>query len=265
MISVIIPSYKNPKYLDLCLKSLLETQKNVNEVVVVIDGFVELSQHIIDKYKDRVSFLELEENMGFSHALNYGVYNITNEYFLIVNEDNVFPEEWDVILNGYIESWKDKSDYILSINQIEPTGPSIYNFTIKDFGQNIEQFRFEEFKVFEKTIRKKDFGHDGSLFPFIMSKKNYMKLGGFDVSYPSAFVVDWDFFLKAELSNFNLVKAYDLSFYHFGSKSTKKRDDNFDNPADFYSGETKAAEYFEYKWGFQPRRDKNNRCKQFIP
>lgn len=264
-ISVVLPSYKNPKYLDLCLKSILETQKNQNEIIVVIDGFVDLSKHIIDKYKDKASFLELEENVGFSQASNYGVYNSKSEYILMVNEDNVFPENWDVILNHYIESWKDKFDYILSINQIEPIGPSIYNFTIKDFGKIAEEFRFKEFIEFEKSIRKKDFTQDGSLFPFMMSKKNYMRLGGLDTAYPSAFVVDWDFFLKAELSNFNLVKAHDLSFYHFGSKSTKKRDDNFDNPAEFYTGENRAAEYFEYKWGFKPHRDENNKCKQFIP
>ena len=264
MISVLIPSYKNPKYLDLCLKSILETQKNNNEIIVVIDGFVELSRHIIDKYKDKVSFLEFDENMGFSYALNYGVYNLSGEYFVVVNEDNVFSDEWDVILEKYIQNWKNTNDYILSINQIEPIGPSIYNFTIKDFGKTIEEFKFNEFKQFESSIRKLDIAQDGSLFPFMMSKKNYMKIGGFDVAYPSAFVVDWDFFLKAELSNFNLIKTYALSFYHFGSKSTKKRDDNFGNAADFYEGENRAAEYFEYKWGFKPKRDKNNKCKQFI-
>ena len=39
MISVIIPTYKSPEYLDLCLKSVFEGQKNKNEIIVVADGF----------------------------------------------------------------------------------------------------------------------------------------------------------------------------------------------------------------------------------
>ena len=57
MISVVIPSYRSPKYLDICLYSLFEGQRNENEVIVVIDGFVDESQWVIDKWKDRVVFL----------------------------------------------------------------------------------------------------------------------------------------------------------------------------------------------------------------
>ena len=43
MISLIIPSYRNPQCLDLCLKSVLENQKNKNEIIVAVDGFIEES------------------------------------------------------------------------------------------------------------------------------------------------------------------------------------------------------------------------------
>ena len=39
MISLIIPTYRNPDYLDICLKSATEQQDNDNEIIVVIDGF----------------------------------------------------------------------------------------------------------------------------------------------------------------------------------------------------------------------------------
>jgi len=65
MISVIIPSYRSSKYLDLCLHSLFEGQISPsNEVIVIIDGFVEESKWVIEKYKARVGFLEFEENKG---------------------------------------------------------------------------------------------------------------------------------------------------------------------------------------------------------
>ena len=52
MISVVVPSYRSPRYLDICLDSLLDGQVNDNEIIVVIDGFVDESRYVIDKYKD---------------------------------------------------------------------------------------------------------------------------------------------------------------------------------------------------------------------
>ena len=34
MISIIIPTYRNPEYLDICLKSCIEQQHNKNEIIV---------------------------------------------------------------------------------------------------------------------------------------------------------------------------------------------------------------------------------------
>ena len=41
MISIIIPTYRNPEYLDICLKSAIEQQHHSNEIIVAVDGFHE--------------------------------------------------------------------------------------------------------------------------------------------------------------------------------------------------------------------------------
>ena len=48
MISVIIPTYKNPEMLDLCLKSTIEGQKNKNQIIVVVDGFYDLNKEALE-------------------------------------------------------------------------------------------------------------------------------------------------------------------------------------------------------------------------
>ena len=58
MISVIIPTYKSPEYLDLCLKSIYETQKYDNQIIVVVDGFLDINKPILDKYP-KVKILDL--------------------------------------------------------------------------------------------------------------------------------------------------------------------------------------------------------------
>ena len=81
MFSVIIPTYKEPEYLDLCLKSCFEGQVNNNEIIVVVDGYYELNKPILDKYP-KVNVLDLGSNQGLSVATNWGVYNATNDYIL---------------------------------------------------------------------------------------------------------------------------------------------------------------------------------------
>ena len=56
-ISVIIPTYKEPSYLDLCLQSAITNQDNENEFIVVIDGFPELNLPIVEKYKNAGDFV----------------------------------------------------------------------------------------------------------------------------------------------------------------------------------------------------------------
>ena len=71
MISVILPTYRNPDYLDLCLRSIVTNQVNQNEIIVVIDGYYEESSHILEKYPN-ISVIDLEENQGMQQALNVG-------------------------------------------------------------------------------------------------------------------------------------------------------------------------------------------------
>jgi len=98
MISVIIPTYKEPEVLDLCLRSAIEGQTNKNQIIVVIDGYYDLNKEILEKYKDDIDVLDLGENQGLCRATNLGVYNAQYDKILIVNDDNVFPYEWDKAL-----------------------------------------------------------------------------------------------------------------------------------------------------------------------
>ena len=52
MISVIIPTYKAPEALDICLQSAIYNQTNQNEIIVVVDGFYNLNKDVLEKHKD---------------------------------------------------------------------------------------------------------------------------------------------------------------------------------------------------------------------
>lgn len=247
MISLIIPSYRNPKCLDICLESALLGQKYRNEIICIIDGYVEESAEIIKKYENDVNFIENPDNKGMQYSLNLGVWNATADKVLIVNDDNVLCADWDKILESdYMENW------IITPNSIEKS-PSIFNFVVEDFGTP-EDFDIDNFITSEPQFRKEEITNDGGIFPLLISKKKYMMVGGFDDLYPSPFVCDWDFFLKCELAGMKTARSRKLNFYHFGSVATK----NGKEGERFTKSEEEAYNIYKYKWGFELLKNKDN-------
>jgi glycosyltransferase involved in cell wall biosynthesis len=249
MLSLIIPTYRNPDFLDLCLKSAIQNQINKNEIIVAVDGFIEESQHILDKYSDDIQILDLESNQGMQTALNLAVINANNECIVIINDDNVLCKNWDLeIKKQYHEN------FVFTINQIEPTGPGVFNFPVKDLGRHPKEFKYKEFLEYEPTLKNSELTLDGGIFPFVISKKNYMIVGGFDVIYQSPFICDWDFFLKLDLMGIKFYRINNLHFYHFGSAATK----NGKESNKFKATEISASQIFTYKWGIPPQLFENN-------
>jgi glycosyltransferase involved in cell wall biosynthesis len=246
MISVIIPTYREPEVLDLCLKSCIEGQTNKNEIIVVVDGYYEENKEVLYKYQDDISVLELKTNQGLSRATNLGVYNASNDLILIVNDDNVFPMEWDTRLESQY-----KPGAVYAPNQIEPI-PSIFSqFIIQDLGRDPKTFDLAAFRAFEINKSKMVTDINGSTLPIFMSKQDYLKVGGWDESYPGGWVVDCEFFMKCNLNGIGSIRLYNIAFYHFVSVGTKSEE----RVTESEYKEIMCHEHFRYKWGGYMKRD----------
>jgi GT2 family glycosyltransferase len=246
MISVIIPTFKSPDFLNLCLKSCIEGQINKNQIIVVVDGFYDLNKEVLEKYKEHIDILNLEENVGLCRGTNLGVYNAKHDKILIVNDDNVFSYKWDKQLEKIFQP-----NSVISPNQIEPI-PSIFKqFHIRDCGRDPKTFSLENYWDYEEPLRGNPTDETGSTLPIFMSKIDYLRVGGWDENYPtSGMVADSDFFLKCRLSGLKMIRTYNCHFYHFASVST--------NGEKRIQTEMEGHEYFKYKWGNYMRRDNNN-------
>lgn len=253
MISVIIPTYKEPEVLDICLRSAIEGQGHKNEIIVVVDGFYDLNKEVLEKYKNDISILNLPNNMGLIRATNLGVYNASFDRILIVNDDNVFPKRWDEKLLT-----NDLTNSVISPNQIEPI-PSMFNqFHIQNLGRDPQTFDLEGFWEYERKLSTKGIEESGSTLPIYMNKKDYLKVGGWDESYPGAWVVDWDFFLKCELAGMKMNRAYNCHFYHFVSVGTEATPEEKQRKT---IKEKECHEYFKYKWGQYAQHNQKTNSK----
>jgi glycosyltransferase involved in cell wall biosynthesis len=241
MISVIIPTYKEPEVLDICLKSAIEGQNHHNQIIVVVDGFYDLNKEVLKKYASHLNILNLEENVGLNRATNLGVYNAEFDKILIVNDDNVFPKNWDIRL---LETYQENS--VIAPNQIEPIPSMFRQFHIKDLGRDPNTFDLQGFWDYANSLSVLPNEKTGSTLPIFMSKKDYLRVGGWDETYPGAWVVDWDFFLKCELSGLEMIRSYNCHFYHFVSVGTESTPEEKVNKQ---AKEQACHEYFKYKWG----------------
>ena len=258
MISVIIPTYKSPEYLDLCLESAIKGQDNdQNQIIVVVDGHYDLNKTVLEKWRDHIDVLNLEQNVGLCRGTNLGVMNAKHDKILIVNDDNVFPLEWDIRLesewNGYDknstywEKWERSYPIVLTPNQIEPFPSMFKDFVIKNLGTNVESFDLERFWEFEQNIIKSGHNWNGSTLPIMMYKQDYLKLGGWDENYELGMVADWDFFLKCNLADFKMCRTMNTNFYHFASVSA--------NGTQRQQAESNGHNYAKYKWGSYIKHD----------
>lgn len=266
-VTLIIPTYRNPKYLDLCLKSATENRDDPNNhILVIVDGYFEESRAVLEKY-DEVLYLDLGDNRGMQFALNAGVMQAQTKYVFVINDDNVMPTHWDRRLMSILEEFEEyakteegkNNKVVLTVDQIEPTGPGMFNFPVRDFGQTVETFNYEEYLKYEQEttfdLRKGEYlWNDGHIFPFAMEKKYYLACGGFDTFYNSPNVCDWDFFLKLELLGFVFPRMRRMKLYHFGSVATKKNAES----AKFREREAQAFDEYDWKWGAQPYNGVNN-------
>jgi len=252
MISAIIPTYKEPEVLDLCIRSAVQGQKKKNQIIVVADGFYDLNKGVLEKYKGDIEVLNLEENQGLCRATNFGVYNATSDLVLIVNDDNVFPKDWDEkLMNAY------RPNYVLTPNQIEPFPSMFRQFCIQDLGRDPNTFDLENFWSYESSNSKNIIEETGSTLPFMISKKDYLRVGGWDESYPGAWVVDWEFFMKCEMAGMKMMRDYGCSFYHFVSLGTKTPEREQESK----QKESLCHEFFRYKWGTYAKHNPTNNSK----
>jgi GT2 family glycosyltransferase len=225
---------------------VVEGQSNKNQIIVVVDGYYDINKEVLEKHSKSIDILNLEENVGLCRGTNLGVYNAKYDPILIVNDDNMFPLGWDTkLINKYQPGW------VFAPNQIEPHPSMFPQFNIKNLGTTPKEFDLKVFQEYEQTLSIDKTEFNGSTLPIFMSKQDYLRVGGWDENYEQGMVADWDFFLKCSLSGMNMVRTYDVHFYHFASVSV--------NGEKRQHAEQQAHIWALYKWGkFISHNPENN-------
>jgi len=94
-VSIIVPVYNVEKYLEKCLKSLVNQELKNIEIIIVNDGSPDNSEEIINKFckkYNKIVFSYKKKNGGLSSARNYGIEKANGEYIAFVDSDDYVDE-----------------------------------------------------------------------------------------------------------------------------------------------------------------------------
>lgn len=113
-VSVVIPAYNEGKYIEKCLKSIVEQIEKPDEVIVVDNNCVDKTVEIAKSFGARVI---KEEKQGMISARNAGFNAVRSDIIARTDADTVLPNDWILKIK---EHFKDSSLGALS-------GPTAYS------------------------------------------------------------------------------------------------------------------------------------------
>lgn len=113
-ISVIIPVYNVEKYVEKCVKSVLEQEFSDYEIIVVDDGSTDRSSEIVNKlYKENGDKIKIitQKNKGLGGARNTGIENASGEYLFFLDSDDYIAK--NALKDLYNQAKKEKLDILI--------------------------------------------------------------------------------------------------------------------------------------------------------
>lgn len=93
-IGVIIPVYNVEKYLEQCIKSIINQNFEDMEILLIDDGSTDSSGRICDEYKEKDSRIKVihKKNGGLSDARNAGIKEAIADYLLFLDSDDYWMD-----------------------------------------------------------------------------------------------------------------------------------------------------------------------------
>ena len=102
LVSIIIPIYNVEKYLDRCIKTIVDQTYNNLEIILVDDGSPDNSLVICEKWEKQDNRIRVihKENGGVSSARNIGLEIATGEYISFIDPDDIIhPNYYDILMS----------------------------------------------------------------------------------------------------------------------------------------------------------------------
>ena len=183
-VSVVIPAYNHGGYIGEAISSVLESNYQNIEIIVIDDGSTDNTMQVVAAFKNVLYYHQ--ENSGAHNAINRGVSLASGELIAILNDDDKFS----------------KNHLSEAVSNLETYGNSLFVGRAEVFGEGIK-FKLLKDHILSSVKMVEDHGWVLSLFQinwststssFVFDKELFTKLGGF---HGFSLCHDLDFLLRA--------------------------------------------------------------------
>ena len=237
MFSILIPTFNNLKYLELCINSIKKNSSFNHQIIAHVnigdDGTV--------KYLDEnyIEYTHTNYNSGICEGINKASNLAKFKYFLYAHDDFYFCPKWDEVLKKEID--------IIGHNNFYLSGTMMHSGQIPfDCGDDINDFDEKKFLNNYKDLNYYDF--QGSTWsPTLVHKDIWEKVGGFSEEFFPGTGSDPDFNMKLWNLGIRIFKGINnFKVYHFGSIVLRKKINQIKKNSKYGS---EGSKIFLLKWG----------------
>lgn len=277
--SFIMVCYDNCDLTKQALESLLESfdlsYRGLGMEVIIInnnskDKTIEVVQNIKEIYKGiiEIVLVNMEENMGYSIALNVGLSYTTGKIITVLNNDLIFSKDW---FNGLANALESNSSLGVAVPYLSyASGVQNVGVTF-DSLQNIQNFASKFINENRGSISYLNRAIGACL---TMKREVIDSIGGCDFWFGLGMYDDDDWCSRIIVSGYKIAVIGDSFVYHIGNATVSKNSENV--TASILSNCKKFMRKWnlkgnEYKEGLYTDREKSleatiyQRQKHFFP
>jgi glycosyltransferase involved in cell wall biosynthesis len=222
LVTIIMPVYKNVKWLPEAINSVIGQKYDNYELVVVNDGSPEDVNYFIKPFLNfnKIKYYKYDTNKGISYARNFGISKSSGQYILPVDADDII----------YDPKW-----LIDSVSQINEETIVTSFAGLCDENMNSKKQIWPDDKIdrtWSKIINRNNIVVS-SMYP----KSMWEKIGGYDEKMLSW--EDWEFWIRAYKAGYKLIRLNHV-YYHY----RQNENGNLNKPKASYSD---IEKYFRNK------------------
>lgn len=199
IISIIIPTWNNPQYLQGCISSILSHggAENLFHVYVINNGHKDSCKWIGDN--PYVTVIYADGNKGWEGGLKLGLEASTSPYVMFLNDDTYIPISSSHWISKLLQHFRDEK-----VGAVGPSSNVVLGF------QNI----FVPLPVQTFTTR--------FLIGFcvLFRRSTLMEIGGVDDTLPGG--DDFDYSIRLRDKGYKLIADRNVFVYHHGFKTGER-------------------------------------------
>lgn len=248
-LSIITLTYNNLEYTKKFIESLYKYTKDF-ELIIVDNGSTDGTVEYLQKLPD-IKAIFNNQNLGFSKGNNQGIDIAEGEFIGFLNNDILLYPNW---FEECEKIFKKENAAFVSPRHVNPHYHNVNkNNYLKYFAKN-----FHYNKDYEKSF-------DECQFSCVITKREVISaIGKFDEEYSPAFFEDNDYKYRAIEAGYNTFVANKVCFFHYGSVTSAKLNQNFEKNRRYYYNKHRFAEYLSvYAEENQAHRFRIRYFKQF--